>query len=312
MAGIIAARDNEIGVRGVAPRATVYGYNYLAGETTTLNRADAMSRHRATTAVSNNSWGPLDGPGLGRAGSFWVQAVKAGLGNGYDGKGVFYAFAGGNGHELGDDSNLDELANYFGVTAVCAVNDHDTRSGFSEKGANLWICAPSDDITDLHQGILTTENSDRYFEEFGGTSASTPIVAGVAALMRGANPDLTWRDLKLILAASARKNDADSSGWQDGARKYGSASDSDRYHFNREYGFGVVDAGAAVRPGEEMDHCATASRLERCVREAEPGDSRCPSHRRFQDGNQDAHAGVRYGICRVCRGHGRSRSLILP
>ena len=27
VAGLIAARDNDIGVRGVAPRATVYGYN---------------------------------------------------------------------------------------------------------------------------------------------------------------------------------------------------------------------------------------------------------------------------------------------
>ena len=31
VAGIIAARDNGTGVRGLAPRATVYGYNYLAG-----------------------------------------------------------------------------------------------------------------------------------------------------------------------------------------------------------------------------------------------------------------------------------------
>lgn len=245
--GIIAARDNDVGVRGVAPRATVYGYNYLAAETTTLNRADAMSRHRADTAVSSNSWGPIDGPGVTPSESFWEQAVDASLRSGYGGKGVFYAFAGGNGHEMGDDSNLDGLANYYGVTAVCAVNDHDTRSGFSEMGANLWVCAPSNDLSDLHQGILTTENNDRYFEEFGGTSASTPIVAGVAALMRDVNPDLTWRDLKLILAGTARKNDAANPGWQEGARQYGSASDAHRYHFNREYGFGVVDAGAAVR-----------------------------------------------------------------
>ena len=71
---------------------------------------------------------------------------------GYDGKGVFYAFAAGNGHEMGDDANLDELANYYGVTAVCAVNDHDTRSGFSEMGANLWVCASSNDLTDPPRG----------------------------------------------------------------------------------------------------------------------------------------------------------------
>ena len=244
VAGIIAARDNDIGVRGVAPRATVYGYNFLAGPTTIFHEADAMARHRDTTAVSNNSWGPIAGPGLDQVSEFWEQAVKAGIATGYGGKGVFYAFSGGNGHEEGDDSNLSEQKSFYGVTAVCAVNDHDTRSGFSEMGANLWVCAPSNDLTDLHQGILTTENNDRYYEEFGGTSAATPIVAGVAALLRDANPDLTWRDLKLILAATARKNDPDNAGWQEGARKYGSASD--RYHFNREYGFGMVDAGAAV------------------------------------------------------------------
>ena len=247
VAGIIAARDNGIGVRGVAPRATVYGYNYLAGPTTTVfHAADAMTRNRVTTAVSNNSWGPKAGPGLDQVSSFWEQAVKAGLATGYGGKGVLYVFSGGNGHEEGDDSNLSEMKSFYGVTAVCAVNDHDTRSGFSEMGANLWVCAPSNDLTDLHQGILTTENSDRYYEEFGGTSASAPVVAGVAALLRSANPDLTWRDLKLILAATARKNDPGNAGWVDGARKYGSASDTDRYHFNVEYGFGVVDAGAAV------------------------------------------------------------------
>ena len=251
IAGLIAARDNDIGVRGVAPRATIYGYNFLAGERTVLNITDAMSRNVGVTAVSNNSWGPSEGPGLDGANAFWKRSIENGVGVGYGGKGTLYVFAGGNGHEEGDNSNLDEYANHYAVTAVCAVNDHDTRSGFSEMGANLWVCAPSNDPSDLHQGILTTDNSDRYFEEFGGTSSSTPIVAGVAALIRSANPNLTWRDVKLILAGSARKNDAPNTGWQDGARKYGSTSDADRYHFNHEYGFGVVDAKAAVGLAKE-------------------------------------------------------------
>ena len=78
-----------------------------------------------------------------------------------------------------DDSNLDEACQPLRRhCTVCAVNDHDTRSGFSEMGANLWVCAPSDDLTDPHEGILTTDNSDRYYEEFGGTSASTPDRCG--------------------------------------------------------------------------------------------------------------------------------------
>ena len=55
---------------------------------------------------------------------------------------------------------------------------------------------------------------------------------------------LTWRDVKLILAASARKNDPDNTGWEQGAFKYAPATD--RYDFNHEYGFGMVDAKAAV------------------------------------------------------------------
>ena len=204
--------------------------------------------------MSNNSWGSFDGPWLGRASSFWELAVNTGLTTGYDGKGTFYVFSAGNGHLLGDDSNLDEYVNYYGVTAVCSVDSRDGRAGYSEMGANLWVCGPANDRPGVLGGIfgiLTTEHSDRYERDFAGTSAAAPIVSGVAALVRSANPDLTWRDLKLILAASARKNDPGSSGWEDGASKYGDDSATDRYHFNHEYGFGVVDAGAAVALAKE-------------------------------------------------------------
>ena len=249
VAGLIAARDNDIGVRGVAPRATVYGYNFLSGDNSTiLNLLDSMILNEVVTAVSNNSWGWRDGPGFSPSLSFWRQAIRYGTAFGYDGKGIFYVFTAGNGHLLGDDSNLEEYSNDYGVTAVCSVNRQGTRAGYSEMGANLWVCAPSNDRPGFLggvRGILTTENSDRYYQDFGGTSAAAPIVSGVAALTRDANPDLTWRDVKVILAATAQKNDPASPGWKDGASKH-PISSTDRYHFNHEYGFGVVNAEGAV------------------------------------------------------------------
>ena len=279
VSGVIAGRDNQSGVRGVAPRATIYGHNLLTlDEIEDANRADAMSRSREKTAVSNNSWGPTDGPGITSfAASFWEAAVESGVREGFDGKGTFYAWAAGNGGDEGDDSNLDELANFYAVTAVCAVGDEDIRVVYSEVGANLWVCAPSLDLPpEESRGIVTTENSDRYYRNFNGTSASAPIVSGVAALLREVNPELTWRDLKLILAASARKNDSGNSGWEDGSPMYGSESSADRYHFNYEYGFGMVDAGTAVGLAKEwtnvpprlMSEAASNSNLGRRVPDA--------------------------------------------
>ena len=248
VSGLIAARDNDIGVRGVAPRATIYGYNLLIGPVG-VNQLDAMSRNLNVTAISSNSWGGVDGPGLVQVGALWEAVVKTGVEKGYGGKGTFYVWAGGNGGHRGDNSNLEEYSNYYAITPVCAVNDDGIRSAYSEEGANLWVCAPSDDLRPGHEGVVTIENSDRYRYTFGGTSASTPIVSGVAALMRQVNPELTWRDMKLILANTARKNDPVNFGWEDGPFKHG--SDTEKYHFNHKYGFGVVDAKAAVDLAED-------------------------------------------------------------
>ena len=226
--------------------------------------ADAMTRNRVTTQISSNSWGPSDdglphpSPSVSRA------AIETGLRQGDGGRGISYIWAAGNGGDTSganDNSNLDGYANFYGVTAVCAVNHNDAKSIYSEPGANLWVCAPSNGVS--QPGITTTaEGATLHFfgngsdfrpgfyrDNFGGTSAAAPIVSGVVALMRSANANLTWRDVKLILAASARKNHAGDGGWEQGALRYG--SDTDHYSFNHKYGFGVVDAGAAVALANE-------------------------------------------------------------
>jgi kexin len=270
VAGIIAARDlNGLGVRGVAPRATLVGYNLLQSSISS-NEADAMSRNAASVSVSSNSWGAADGTGaLDASSSLWRTAVTTGLTSGRGGKGTVYMWAAGNGGTVDasycpygcDNSNYDGRANYRGVMAVAAVNDQGTKSTYSEFGANLWISAPGGEFCSTHT-ITTTDrtgnvgenppasgtnydytSTTNYTRCMNGTSSATPGVAGVVALMLAANPSLGWRDVRLILAQTARKNDpgtgapVSTTGWfNNGAG----------YHFNHKYGFGVADAAAAV------------------------------------------------------------------
>ena len=235
VAGVIAARDNDLGVRGVAPGATIYNYNYLEN-TTTPNLVDAMTRNKSVTAISNNSYGKSSRGSPVHRSLVWNLALETGVSEGFDGKGTFYVFSAGNEHPDGSHVNLREQANFYAQTVVCAVDSEGERVHYSETGYALWICAPLAEVT--------ADNRSRYRYDFGGTSSAAPVVSGVAALVRSANPSLTWRDVKLVLAASARQNDPANAGWEDGALEYG--SDAERYSYNPEYGFGVVDAKAAV------------------------------------------------------------------
>ena len=269
VAGIAAARGyNDMGVRGVAPWATIYSLNILGDSQNGIssgsakNSIDAMGRNRTITAVSNNSWGPIRP--FQSSVSFrkmWEDAVDNGITEGFHGKGTVYVWAAGNNHrfrinsrtliEGADSANYDAYANYHAIVAVCAVDYQGQHNGTSEFGANLWVCAPSRD-DNRTAGIVTTSRPSTYTATFNGTSAATPMVSGVVALMRQINPDLSWRDVKLILANSARQNNPTDDGWEQGALKYDSFSgeSEEKYYFNHKYGFGVVNAQKAVELAE--------------------------------------------------------------
>ena len=244
-AGVIAARDNDIGGRGVAPRATLYHYRSPPGEEAITN---AMIRDLDVTAVHNNSWRLHPHAHMRTASAAWEQAVERGVTEGYGGKGIVYVFSAGNADSIDSHTNLDERVNHYAVIPACAVSYNDVRSPYSETGDVLWVCAPSDDGGDSLPEITTTSENNGYTTTFGGTSAAAPIVSGVSALVRAANASLTWRDVKLVLAGSARKNHPTSDTWEQGELKYGSSSE--RYWFSPNYGFGVVDAWAAVQLAE--------------------------------------------------------------
>ena len=252
VAGLIAARANDVGVRGVAPEATIYSFNLIAQNPTDAQRADAFTRHMDVTAISNHSYGAVNGGTPSAVSGVWRMALERAVTDGYDGKGVFITWAAGNDGDYGGWASLDERTTSYAVTAVCAIDIKDRRPVWSNRGPNLWICAPGHDLT-------STRTANRYTRKFAGTSGATPIVAGVAALVRAANPDLTWRDVKLILANSARENHPSHTRLP-GALKYGSSSE--RYSFSYDYGFGAVDAGAAVALAKNWTDLPSLRKLE--------------------------------------------------
>ena len=247
MASIIAAQHNSRGVRGIAPHSRIFSYfpgNFHQwpglSEAFQEEWLEKWNLDATDVAVSSNSWW-IRGNTLGAPSNRHLTAdtILRGITQGFHGKGTLYVF----GADYHDNSNYSETKNYYAVTTVCAVakdgsviNWYDGQSNNSAGyGDNLWVCAPSHAVT----AVLNNG-----YELYGGTSVAAATVSGVAALVRSANRELTWRDVKLILANSARQNDIQHEKWSTGAQQYGGGTD--RYHFNPNYGFGVVDAAAAV------------------------------------------------------------------
>jgi subtilisin family serine protease len=116
---------------------------------------------------------------------------------------------------------LNGLAAHPDVIAVAASTSLNKHAAYSNWGAEISLCAPSDNFHPLNpqqfvpgRGIWTTDNEaygegftahSRYTGRFGGTSSATPLVAGVAALILSANQNLTAAEVKNILQTTADK-----------------------------------------------------------------------------------------------------------
>lgn len=256
VAGILLARDdNGRGGSGVAPRASLIGYDALS-TSLDLHLYEALTRDNQRVAVYQNSWGSPDTGAVSDAGDLFAQAISRGINEGRGGLGSIFVFSGGNGGQ-GDNSNLDGFANKRGVIAVCAVDDHGRRAEFSEPGANLLVCAPG---VGSNKGVSTTALLGDYRSDFAGASAATPMVSGVVALMLSARPStleaLTWRDVQLILAGTARRNDPLDPLWTRAAGGSG--------WVHPFYGYGVVDAEAAVKAARTWTSVGGSAQQKRC------------------------------------------------
>lgn len=203
MSGIIAARNNNIGISGVAYDTKIIFLKYKK-EMSDSDTIELFSKAEEFGAdIINCSWGTYD----------VSQAVKDKIvdlsTNGRDGKGTIIVFSSGNDNKdmQNDESNIKE------VISVGASNINNLRSSYSNFGENLDILAPGGDtlgISTLDPMYSNGINNDNYSiayktEPFIGTSASAPIVSAVIALMLEKNPNLTRVEIENILKSTSDK-----------------------------------------------------------------------------------------------------------
>jgi len=167
------------------------------------------------------------------------------------------------------------------VTA--ALTAKGKKSSYSTAGSSLWVSAPGGEYGSTNPAMMTTDQSSctkgyvrtggastnafntvssgsghsensncNYASTFNGTSSAAPVTSGAVALILEANPSLTWRDVKHILASTSDQVDASISttnitiNGTTYAAEPAWLTNNAGYKFHNYYGFGRVNVGAAI------------------------------------------------------------------
>jgi subtilisin len=182
-AGIIAALNNNIGVIGVAPNASLYavkivrrnGSGYLSDAINGIAWSINNGMHVMSMSFGTPENVPSFHDAIGAAYANNITMVAA-AGNDYGGP-VHYPAA------------------YPEVIAVSATNQWDKLAGFSNKGNEIELAAPGTNIHSTYKGSS--------YETLNGTSMACPHVAGTVALVRSSGRASSINSIRNILAASA-------------------------------------------------------------------------------------------------------------
>lgn len=294
VAGLAAAvGGNKFGSIGIAPKARLTSANYIS-DSVTQSTAIKLDQATGDFDISNMSWGfrqnvPLD------VNSSYLAQIKSLMSTKRNGKGPIYVKASGNHFAVLCNGSTSTYcvgnANFDGdnsmpfLIVVAASNARGTSSSYSSPGSNVWISAFGGEYGDDAPAMITTDrsgcslgyslssatsdfekgnNSDNkkcnYTSQFNGTSSAAPVASGSIALMLEANPNLSWRDVKYILAKTATVSD-----YQTGSISHPNnamptsyvweqkwITNAAGFKFQNWYGFGKINVDAAVAMAKDF------------------------------------------------------------
>lgn len=206
------------------------------GYTTSYPASVVVSDYSAAANVCSNSWGRIFGLGRFSTEGSALQSALQILAS----RNVISLYASGNGHrEWSRCAHQDLTAGPY-VIQVAAASDKGKKSAYSSECPAVFISAPSGDsrwYNSTRLGIPTASTGGGCTESFSGTSAATPTVSGVVALMKQAQPSLAIRDIQWILINNSDPIDSLDSSW---------TINSAGYRHSHKYGFGRLNARKAV------------------------------------------------------------------
>ena len=292
-----AVADNALGVAGVAPGCQLMplespggaplsdwsdAYIWIAGGDPRRPAPFPTPLAKGADVISN-SFGVPDFPMSGIMKDTWDYLTCYGR----NGRGCVVVFAASNENTDMATDVYCQWANYEKTVAVaaCTISPPDAveqKVSTSNFGDEIDICAPAGGPASGAETRTMSTGASNTYGTHGQTSCACPQVAGVAALVLSANPDLTWVEVRQLLRDTAIHIDAanvDPDGiWRD---INGTASNAAGYlgaRHSRFYGYGRVNSRAAVQGALDLVGRDPLAHIDTWIREntADVGNVPCP------------------------------------
>ncbi len=194
VSGISASiANNGFGIVGMCPECTLVPIKLLGegGSGGSLSTEVAAYQYalEADAWVINNSWGYTE---YTPAPSMLANLIDRVSTENRGGLGAVVVFAAGN-----DDRELmdDEMEALPTVLCVSATDSYGNPTNYTNYGGPIDVAAPS--------ATVSIAPGDTVITNFGGTSAASPVVAGLAGWILSVNPGLSAEEVRDLVTSTA-------------------------------------------------------------------------------------------------------------
>ncbi|PAQ13104.1 alkaline serine protease [Bacillaceae bacterium SAOS 7] len=193
VAGVIGAKNNGIGVVGIAPQAQLYSIKVL----------DKRGIGTISTIMAGIEWAikhDIDVLNISITSPDYDEALERMVKQAYDSGVIIVAAAGNEGPPwAGDLSSVQYPAKFNEVIAVSSIDNKKQIGDLSSIGSEVELAAPGENIYSTVPTSLYVSGYDM----MSGTSMAAPYATGLIALYKEKYPEMTNRQIRMLLQKNA-------------------------------------------------------------------------------------------------------------